>query len=63
MAHAAGDGPKARQWTQVPDAQYETREERRVIRTYESPFAKRRGEGVRTNHDGQLVRVATPTSK
>jgi RHS repeat-associated protein len=62
MAHAAGDGPIAHHMAATPDNQYDNREERRVIRTYETPFAIRHGECVRHNHGGQPVNVATPTS-
>jgi hypothetical protein len=59
MAHAAGDGPIARHMSITPDDQYDWREERRVIRTYETPFAIRNGEGVRHDHGGDAVNVPT----
>jgi len=63
MAHAAGDGPVARHMTLTPDIQYDNREERRVIRTYETPFAIRKQECVRHSHAGGPEHVPTPVSK
>jgi RHS repeat-associated protein len=62
MAHAAGDGPIARHMAATPDDQYDTREERRVIRTYENPFAIRHHECVRRSHGGLPTHVPTPVS-
>jgi hypothetical protein len=57
LAHAAGDGKKARHLVQISDSEFENKEERRVITSYEIPAAKQFGEGVRWGHGGDS---ATP---
>ena len=62
MTHGAGDGPISQGYAATPDAQYDTREERRVIRTFETPFALRHGEGIRHSHGGNPYDSIGPTS-
>ena len=62
MAHAAGSGPRARALANTPDPAYDNLEERRVIRTFETPYSLRHGECVRHDHAGQPFNTTDPTS-
>jgi RHS repeat-associated protein len=58
LAHAAGDGKKARHLLTIPDPDFDNKEERRVQTTYEIPAATQFGEGIRWNHGGQSFYAA-----
>jgi RHS repeat-associated protein len=60
MVHAAGSGPHAEAMANTADPEYDNREERRVIRTYETPFSLRHGECVRHDHKGTEFNVTDP---
>ncbi len=62
MAHAAGWGPGTPRLIDTPDLNYTNLEEKRVIHSYETPFARRHGECVRHDHAGQPFDVTSPTS-
>ena len=61
MAHATGNRHDNAVLSQTPDAQYYSKEERRVIRNYENPAARELGESTRSNHDGTPYNVDCPT--
>lgn len=48
--------------SQTYDAQYDTKEERRVITGSEAKTAKANGESTRSKHAGTPYRTITPTS-
>jgi hypothetical protein len=62
MAHATGNRHTYDELVNIPDPQYFTREERRVILNYEDPAARQLGESTRSNHGGVPYNVASPTS-
>ena len=61
MAHATGNRHDTAVLSHTPDAQYEWKEERRVILNYENPAARELGESTRSNHGGVPYNVDCPT--
>lgn len=61
MAHATGNRHMVERLAGIPDRQYGTEEERRVILNYEDPAARVLGESLRYNHGGTPYDVACPT--
>ncbi|MBO0910143.1 MAG: RHS repeat-associated core domain-containing protein, partial [Acidobacteria bacterium] len=61
MAHATGNRHDTAVLSNTFDAQYDTKEERRVILNYENPAARELGESTRSNHGGVPYNVNCPT--
>jgi len=60
--HAVYDAEHGSQLAYVPDASFDTAEERRVITGSEQHAARTLGEGIRHDHAGRAYHVPSPTA-
>jgi len=60
--HRDSDAYESKTGGSKPNKTYDFEEEKRVITKVETPFAKKKGEGTRTNHGGVPIYTEGPTS-
>jgi hypothetical protein len=63
IAHATGNRRDTAVLSNTTDGRYDNKEERRVIRNYESPAARELHESLRYDHGGTPYNVDCPTCR